>query len=944
MSTKLIQYPFTAGEISPQFFGHTDLDQYRYGLADCRNFFVDYRGGISTRPGTEFREYIKSDTLPTKFFPFRYGPNVAGTYGLLFGDSYVRFLNDGSYVVEAAKTITAITAANPGVVTSAAHGFTAGDWVQIAAVGGMTRLNGQKTFQVGTTTANTFELVDPRTGSNYSTVGFTAYTSGGTASRIYTVTSPYPATALGELRARQIRDYVRLTHPDYAIRNLIRASATSWSFSTESHTAQDFGNDTAPTVTVNSATGGTTTGVAEAIYCVTSINVDGEESLPTAILLKTGMGNYLEDADLTATISWTRVQGAKKYRVYRSRVVNHAGGMTKGELMGLVGESYTKNFTDDDCVPDYTQLPPTLATPFAHGAVESIEITNVGSGYGVNDTISVSGGGGSGFRGELVVVGGTIVAVKVIEPGSGYSGATASISTAAGVNAAFTVNLSEASGNNPYVSELYQQRQVYAATDNDPLGVRGSRVGRFSNFSTTDVLIDSDAWEYELESEVVAPIRHLVPTNFGLIALGKEGIWLLTGGADRAITPTNVDALPNPAAGASLTPPILAQGSVLYIEDNCRAARLLAYNTDTEVFGGQNVSILANHLFKSDNQITAWAFAPSPYSVIWGVREDGSLVSFTIEQEHGVLAWASHTTNGLYKDVMVLEEGDTFSVYFVVERYVNSRWTKFIERFASREFDDVEDAFCVDCGLKTTSTAPAAILTPSASSGAGVTFTASAGVFVSGDVGKVIRCGGGLATITGYTSATVVTGTFSRAMTSSLLAESGTVVPIPSGSWTMDATFTSVSGLDHLEGQTVKVLLDGKVLSDKTVASGAIALGATGSRAIVGKGFRAYARTLPHSGGDIPIDDRYAKIIGSAVRVHDTAGLKVGRSLSDLYEMTERISSNYGTAVTLYTQFKHILIGSDWDEGGQTYYVQDFPLPATILGLVAELEVGDDTG
>ncbi len=73
------------------------------------------------------------------------------------------------------KTITAITKANPAVVTSTAHGLANGDVVKIAGVVGMTEVNG-KVYVIKTVTANTFELTDT------DSTGFTTYVSGGTAS------------------------------------------------------------------------------------------------------------------------------------------------------------------------------------------------------------------------------------------------------------------------------------------------------------------------------------------------------------------------------------------------------------------------------------------------------------------------------------------------------------------------------------------------------------------------------------------------------------------------------------------------------------------------------------------------------------------------------------------------------------------------------------------
>lgn len=70
----------------------------------------------------------------------------------------------------AAKTITAITKANPGVVSSTAHGFVNGDYVYLT-VQGMFQLDGM-VVRVANQTANTFEL------EGIDTTAFDTFTSG----------------------------------------------------------------------------------------------------------------------------------------------------------------------------------------------------------------------------------------------------------------------------------------------------------------------------------------------------------------------------------------------------------------------------------------------------------------------------------------------------------------------------------------------------------------------------------------------------------------------------------------------------------------------------------------------------------------------------------------------------------------------------------------------
>jgi len=79
--------------------------------------------------------------------------------------------------VEAKSTITGISKATVGVVTSASHGLTDDTIIRIVGVSGMVEVNGN-TYVVSNAAANTFELKD-LAGVDVVTTGFTTYTSGG---------------------------------------------------------------------------------------------------------------------------------------------------------------------------------------------------------------------------------------------------------------------------------------------------------------------------------------------------------------------------------------------------------------------------------------------------------------------------------------------------------------------------------------------------------------------------------------------------------------------------------------------------------------------------------------------------------------------------------------------------------------------------------------------
>jgi hypothetical protein len=69
-----------------------------------------------------------------------------------------------------------------------------------------------------------------------------------------------------------------------------------------------------------------------------------------------------------------------------------------------------------------------------------------------------------------------------------------------------------------------------------------------------------------------------------------------------------------------------------------------------------------------------------------------------------VFAWTPCETRGKFTDLVVVREGNADVVYVTTQRFVNGRWSKFIERMDLRQFRNVEDAWCVDCGLSLSGT------------------------------------------------------------------------------------------------------------------------------------------------------------------------------------------------------------------------------------------------
>jgi hypothetical protein len=933
VTADIVKFAFIAGEISPTLFGRTDLTKFDLGMAEARNFFVDYRGGLSSVPGTKFMEHVYKDQLVTRKVPFSFAPEDEDTYIILFGDDYIRFLQGGYYVLEDSNPVTGVTQAPTGVLTSIAHGLAAGRWVKISGVVGMTQLNG-KTFEVRSPAANTFQLYSVPDGLPVDTSGMTAYASGGIIEPVYEITSPYGAEHLEGLSFDQYRDRLRITSRDFAVRDLVRADHASWSIDVADISPYAEG----PEITNSSVSAA---GNAETIFSVTKVLSDGTESALGNLVKISNMVNY-PVAEGSVSILWAAETDAEYYNVYRS-IVSVGEDLSFGSELGYVGRTRGTKFTDPNTIPDFGRVPPTIYDPFEPGAITSITITADGSGYTYASTVSATGAGatGTGFVGQVIVNdSGNIVNVIVKNGGSGYVEPVTISFAGAGAGATATAEARPLTGTYPALSAIFQQRQVFAASESEPITVWGSQYKRFKNFNYSDLVLDSDSYEMGLDTAAIAPIKHLFTTRGGLLAMTQEAIWLLNGGSsDKALTPSNALADPQTYTGVSGLVPLRVGSGLLYTEGKGYAVRMLEYNEVARVYSGTDRSILANHLFGSGKEIIRWGYQESPFKTVWCVRADGVMLAFTIVSEEEVFAWTPRDTRGKFTDLVVVREGNSDVVYLTVERFINGRWSKHIERMDLRQFRNVEDAWCVDCGLSLEGTAQSGSVTIYRDDDV-YTAVRTAGSFI-GTAGRVLRAANGIFRVDIVTSSTEVVLT--------LWAEPDNWVPqteraftYPESDWTLDAPVTTLSGLGHLEGEEVAILGDGNVMPRQTVVNAAVTLSNGVTRAIVGLPLKCRAKTLPLIVPDAGIEGKRKRIVAVSPRLINSRGLKMGESYDNLYAMKERTTEMWGRPTALQDGVHHQSIGTTWGEEAFTYFELDDPLPVTLLSLVQDTEVGDE--
>lgn len=156
------------------------------------------------------------------------------------------------------------------------------------------------------------------------------------------------------------------------------------------------------------------------------------------------------------------------------------------------------------------------------------------------------------------------------------------------------------------------------------------------------------------------------------------------------------------------------------------------------------------------------------------------------------------------------------------------------------------------------------------------------------------------------------------------------------------APATTFSGLSHLEGKAVSVLADGYVVPGKVVSGGQVVLSRAASNVIIGLPYTSRLETLDLdlSGDQGSNQGRRQNVSQLVIRMLESRGAWAGPSADKLFEVPFRRFENYTEPVALFTGDKAVSISPEWKRASRVVIEQRYPLPLTILALMAEVNVG----
>ena len=500
----------------------------------------------------------------------------------------------------------------------------------------------------------------------------------------------------------------------------------------------------------------------------------------------------------------------------------------------------------------------------------------------------------------------------------------------------------------PTCGVFHENRLVMGGSLSNPGRFDGSITGGYDNFSSGTAK-DGEAYSFTILSDTVCAIRWM-SSNQTLQIGTTGGTVTVQGGAGVGITPTNISVTLDTDYAVASMPPTKISSYLYYLQSSAYQLRQLVFDLYLNKQKSEDMTLLADHILRDGGGAVDMDRQQSPNDRIWTVRSDGQIAVFTRNAEQQVMGWnriiAGSTASGagLFESICILQQdNDDDVIYVAVKRIVNGVEKRYIEYFSPELFSKYYEPNRLDASLSYN--VPITI-TGIANATIGLVTTLTAHGFSIGDQIKIDNVVG----LTGLNTNIYYVGNISTYQFQLRDVDGNAIDTTLMGTYLSGGAvrkmYATFSGLDHLEGETVSVFVDGGLpAATQTflVSGGAITLPNKAAVVYIGLPYTGTLQLLPLGDGS-PTgtgQGKMRRVYLSTLRLWKSLGGRVGLSLTKLSSMiyppqTPNIVP--GHAVPPYTGDIEKFPFTSWGKYETFTIVQDKPLPIMILSVILQSE------
>lgn len=513
----------------------------------------------------------------------------------------------------------------------------------------------------------------------------------------------------------------------------------------------------------------------------------------------------------------------------------------------------------------------------------------------------------------------------------------------------------------PRTVSFHEQRLCFGGSTEFPENVWMSRIGRFDDFTefSGDAEVnDDDAITLTLGDDSVKAVRWM-KSNRVLVVGTNGGIYNVDSArAGDALTANSVRAIRVNAKPSDEVDGVVFESMNSYVSLTSRKVRGSVYDLGNDTYQSDDLSIFSDSIL--DSGVDQLTYADEPHSQLHGRLGDGSMASLSFIGSQQIQGWNTVGIGGTFRGGGSFIEsfatipspettvGNVFVHYsqtwFIVRRTVDGSERRYIE-FFEEDFEDggdLNDVFFVDSGL---STPTFSIVDITNADPAVIDF----GVDTRPDLVEFDRI-----VITHAVGMTEVNEQtyhlrFPNAgFTQFQLHHDGAGDTLDStsfGDYISDGVaneiVSSVSGLDHLEDETVQIVADGSVQLSATVVGGSVTIDPEASEVHVGLPYTSRLQQLPldqniQTGSGL---GKIKRIVQVDLLLKDTVGGRVGVLGGKMETLHNRLVGDaLNDALAPVSGWVSVPHPEGYTTEGRVTVEQSEPMPLTVVAITRQAE------
>ena len=685
MRSDHLQTNFTAGEISPEMLGRSDIARYNNGASKVRNMVVRPHGGVAHRPGTSLVGLTKYGTEQVFLYRFEFSDTQA--YLLEFGRLYIRIYKDDGLLTSGGFAIEVVTP------------YTDVDWDRLTFSQSADTLfitHPDHQPRLLTRYSNTdwrmslYEATDgPYMGKVFTDVTLTLSNVAATAVVTLNVA---PVTAvivgnyiefreegewrLGKVAAGGVTSTTQFT-VEYFL-NVLRPVGYS-TFSSSDTAASSSPSKVSPYVKISYVAAG------PPLYTI-SADHDG-------VFNNYDVGKYLRaTTPANASPAWFLL--TLFYGVASS--VQSMQGTTDLVRNNLIAASTFATLDTNGCVG-------TLESKSITATVTASSALFVSTDVGRHIRLNYSGDWCwckiTGYT-SSTVVSVSMESDPAYDPNQRDSRSASNLLFTEprifnnGVTSDFKMGAWSDSTGWPSHSKFHQDRLVFARTEAEPQTFWLSGTGDYYNHAVSQLdstVLDTDAITATLLSAESSEIVWVSPGPVLLIGTVSEE-WQIrpaSSSINDALTPTNTRAISQSPIGAKPgSGATRIENSVVFIQRHGFKLYEMSFNFQVDGYETNDLTIISEHILAEGGVGLTMALQKQPHQLLWIVTTSGKLACLTFEKKQDVVGWSFHDLGGCVESAVALPDvtKNQDSVYFSVCRVINGVEQRYIEKL-ERAYD-----------------------------------------------------------------------------------------------------------------------------------------------------------------------------------------------------------------------------------------------------------------